>query len=632
MKKNLRELRPTRFEDLVAMNALYRPGPMAYIPQFINRKHGREPIQYDHPLMEEYLAETYGVTVYQEQVMLLSRSMGGFTRGESDTLRKAMGKKQLDTMEKLHAKFREGCLANPRFMDPAPVKGDRDAAERLIDKIWNDWRAFASYAFNKSHAVCYAYVAYQTGWLKAHYPAEYMCAQISSEIGNFDKMPVFIAEAAEMDYRILPPDVNHSSTRFTPEPLEDGAGYGIRYGLAGIKGVGVAAAESIVEERRKGGPFKSLDDFLARLDVAVNKKALESLVQCGALDGFGYHRAALLAELPGAMARAEGDRRDRASGQASFFDLLGPASGGGGDGADAGGDAEIRRANAATPKMPMLEQLLAEKALLGIYVSGQHPIAHWKHLVASFKSFSALVKEREALDAQLVPIRAQMGDCPPVRPDPGTFPQADLDPGYLAAEQDYRAKAAEQRKVRNSLSTPVRFCAFVSAVVPRTDKQGRKWARFQLEDADAKYEVPVFARDYAALVGDTPESKDIREPPEANRTYLFEGRLEPSFRMEAQISLRDFLPVEDAAAKYAAKVAVVLSGAKRTSREFLERVKGLLAAHRGPVPVALQLRLPDGARATLQLPEAFHVLPDAAFLADAEALVGADNLWFLAKD
>ena len=632
MKKNLRELRPTRFEDLVAMNALYRPGPMAYIPQFINRKHGREPIQYDHPLMEEYLAETYGVTVYQEQVMLLSRSMGGFTRGESDTLRKAMGKKQLDTMEKLHAKFREGCLANPRFMDPAPVKGDRDAAERLIDKIWNDWRAFASYAFNKSHAVCYAYVAYQTGWLKAHYPAEYMCAQISSEIGNFDKMPVFIAEAAEMDYRILPPDVNRSSTRFTPEPLEDGAGYGIRYGLAGIKGVGVAAAESIVEERKKNGPYKGLDDFLSRLDVAVNKKALESLVQCGALDGFGYHRAALLAELPGAMARAEGDRRDRASGQASFFDLLGPASGGGGDGADAGGDAEIRRANAATPKMPMLEQLLAEKALLGIYVSGQHPIAHWKHLVASFKSFSALVKEREALDAQLVPIRAQMGDCPPVRPDPGTFPQADLDPGYLAAEQDYRAKAAEQRKVRNSLSTPVRFCAFVSAVVPRTDKQGRKWARFQLEDADAKYEVPVFARDYAALVGDTPESKDIREPPEANRTYLFEGRLEPSFRMEAQISLRDFLPVEDAAAKYAAKVAVVLSGAKRTSREFLERVKGLLAAHRGSVPVALQLRLPDGARATLQLPEAFHVLPDAAFLADAEALVGADSLWFLAKD
>ena len=233
MKKNLRELKPTRFEDLVAMNALYRPGPMAYIPQFINRKHGREPIVYDHPLMERYLEETYGVTVYQEQVMLLSRLLGGFTRGQSDTLRKAMGKKQRDTMEELHAKFREGCLANPDFMRPPPVNGDRAAAEKLVEKIWGDWRAFAEYAFNKSHAVCYAYVAYQTGWLKAHYPAEYMCAQISSEIGNFDKMPVFIAEAAEMEYDILPPDVNRSSVRFVPErpdgPAADADKAGIRY-------------------------------------------------------------------------------------------------------------------------------------------------------------------------------------------------------------------------------------------------------------------------------------------------------------------------------------------------------------------------------------------------------------------
>ena len=622
MKKNLRELKPTRFEDLVAMNALYRPGPMAYIPQFINRKHGREPIVYDHPLMERYLRETYGVTVYQEQVMLLSRLLGGFKRGESDTLRKAMGKKQLDTMEKLHAKFREGCLANPDFMKPPPVNGDRAAAEKLVEKIWGDWRAFAEYAFNKSHAVCYAYVAYQTGWLKAHYPAEYMCAQISSEIGNFDKMPVFISEAAEMEYDILPPDVNRSSVRFVPESGN------IRYGLAGIKGVGVAAAESIVEERRKNGPYKDLDDFLARLDVAVNKKALESLVQCGALDGFGYHRAALLAELPGAMARVEGDRRDRASGQASFFDLLGPAGGEAGGGAD---DA-VRRANAATPPMPMLEQLLAEKALLGIYVSGQHPIAHWKHLVDSFKSFTSLAKEREALDAKLVPIRAQFPECPPVRPDPGMFPQADLDPGYLAAEQEFKAKSAEQRRVRNSLSAPVRFCAFVSAVTPRTDKQGRKWARFVLEDAETKLEIPVFARDYAALVGDTPDAKQVREPPEANKTYLFEGRLEPSFRMEAQIALKDFCPIEEAPSRYASKVAIVLSGERKTSKEFLEKVKALLAAHRGPVPTALQLRLPDGARATLQLPEECHVAPTPAFLADAEALVGADSLWFLAKD
>ena len=628
MKKNLRELRPTRFGDLVAMNALYRPGPMAYIPQFINRKLGREPIEYEHPLMEEYLEETYGVTVYQEQVMLLSRSMGGFTRGQSDTLRKAMGKKQLDTMEKLKVQFHDGCLANPKFMDVPPVNGDKAAAERLIEKIWNDWREFAKYAFNKSHAVCYAYVAYQTGWLKAHYPAEYMCAQISSEIGNFDKMPVFIAEAADMDYRILPPDVNRSSTRFTPEPLEKGAGYGIRYGLAGIKGVGVAAAESIVAERRKGGAYKDLDDFLARLDVSVNKKALESLVRCGALDGFGYHRAALLEELPGAMARAEGDRRDRASGQASFFDLLG----GGGDGGAEGADAEaVRRANENVPEMPMLERLLAEKELLGIYVSGQHPIAHWKHLVSQFTTFTALSKQRDKLEEALGPVRRQFPEVPPARPDPGLFAGGDMDPGYLAAEAEFKARSAEQRKVRIEMGTKVRFCAFVSAVVPKTDKQGRKWARFLLEDAETKLEVPVFARDYAELVGDTPKSKEVRDPPEANRTYLFEGRLEPSFRLEAQIAIKDFVPIEDAAARHAGKVAFVLSG-PRTAQDFLVKIRDLCAAHRGTVPTAVQLRLPGGERATVQLPPDCAVLPDAAFLAEAEALVGADNLWFATKD
>ena len=624
MKKNLRELRPTRFEDLVAMNALYRPGPMAYIPQLINRTHGREPIQYDHPLMEEYLAETYGVTVYQEQVMLLSRSMGGFTRGESDTLRKAMGKKQLDTMEKLHAKFREGCLANPRFMDPAPVKGDREAAERLIDKIWNDWRAFASYAFNKSHAVCYAYVAYQTGWLKAHYPAEYMCAQISSEIGNFDKMPVFIAEAAEMDYRILPPDVNRSSTRFTPEPLEDGAGYGIRYGLAGIKGVGVAAAESIVEERRKGGPFKSLDDFLARLDVAVNKKALESLVQCGALDGFGYHRAALLAELPGAMARAEGDRRDRASGQASFFDLLGASDG---DAAGSGADSdEIRRANAATPEQPMLDRLLAEKALLGIYVSGQHPIARWRHLVDCFTSFHSLVADLAKLDERLQGVRGQFPEIPPVRPDPAAY-GGEKDPAYRNALADYEARSAEQRKLRYSMSVPVRFCAFVSGVVPRTDKQGRKWARFVLEDADAKLEVPVFARDYERLT-----QEGTLDPPAENGTYLFEGRLEPSFRLEAQIALHSFVPIEQVPRSRVTRVTLVLAGARRSSRPFLEQVLALFRAHPGRVAASVQLRPPGGERITIRMPDELAVAPDPDFLAAAETLVGADNLYFLAKE
>ena len=639
MKKNLRELQPGRLGDLVAMNALYRPGPMAYIPQFINRKLGREPIVYDHPLMKEYLEETYGVTVYQEQVMLLSRSMGGFTGGQSDTLRKAMGKKQLETMEKLKVQFHDGCLANPRFMDPPPINGDKAAAERLIDKIWGDWRAFASYAFNKSHAVCYAYVAYQTGWLKAHYPAEYMCAQISSEIGNFDKMPVFISEAAEMNYSILPPDVNRSSTRFTPEAIEgrdadaaggeggEGDGVGIRYGLAGIKGVGMAAAESIVSERQKNGPYKDLDDFLARLDVSVNRRALESLVRCGALDSFGYHRAALLAELPGAMARAESDRRDRASGQASFFDLLGPM--GGGDDADGGSSAgaAVRAANAATPEMPMLEQLLAEKELLGIYVSGKHPIEHWHNLVSQFKSFASLVRECEALEARLAPIRRQFPAVPPMRPDPGLFPNGETDRGFLEAMKAYQAESAEQRKVRSSLGAPVRFCAFVSSVTPRQDKQGRKWARFVLEDAEAKTEIPVFTRDYENL---TQEGQF--DPPSENQTYLFEGRLEPSFRLEAQITLRSFTPIDLVPRSWATRVTLVLSGAHRTSREFLERVRDLLAAHSGKVSVSLQLRLPTGERVALHLPDDCAVDPTPEFLHAAEDLVGAGNLYFLVRE
>ncbi len=649
MKKHLRDLRPTRFGDLVAMNALYRPGPMAYIPSFIKRKHGEEKIVYDHPLMEKHLEETYGVTVYQEQVMLLSRELGGFTRGQSDTLRKAMGKKQLETMEMLKSKFREGCLANPKFMEPAPVSGDVAAAERLIDKIWNDWTEFAKYAFNKSHSVCYAYVAYQTGWLKAHYPAEYMCAQISSEIGNFDKMPVFISEAAEMDYRILPPDVNRSSTRFTPEriPGENGAedAMGIRYGLAGIKNVGQAAAENIVSERNKGGPYKSLDDFLSRIDISVNRRALEALARCGALDGFGYHRAALLEELPTVMARVESERRDRASGQASFFDLLGDCSGepdppaadsAGADSANAALPPAVRRANDAVQPFPLLQQLLGEKELLGIYVSGAHPIEHHKNFVNRFKAFHALVAERDALEARLVPVRAQFGQCPPEKPDPGNYEEGDMDPGYRAALDEYEAKSKEQRSVRWSMSQDVQFCAFVSGVTLRQDRNGKPWARLVLEDGSAKVEIPVFARDWARLLHTEDDKSRGRQPqldpPEPNRTYFFEGRLEPSFRMEGQISLKSFMPVEEAPARWAERVLFALSGPRRTDRAFIERIAALLKRHPGPVEVSLLLKMPSGDEVTIRLPKENGVDASPEFTDEAERLVGSANLHWLPLD
>jgi DNA polymerase-3 subunit alpha len=274
MQKYLRELKPTVFDDLVAMNALYRPGPMAYIPQFVKRKHGEEKIEYDLPEMEEYLAETYGVTVYQEQVMLLSQKLGGFSKGDADVLRKAMGKKQKAVLDKMKG----------QFIDGATAKG-HDA--KILEKIWTDWEAFAQYAFNKSHSVCYAMVAYQTAYLKAHYPAEYMAAVLNNA-GSIDKITFFMEECQRMNLAVLGPDVNESIKGFSVNGESI-----IRFGLNAIKGVGEGAVEDIIAEREKGGPYKNVYDFFGRVNPrTVNKKTLECLVQAGALDSFTeLHRA-----------------------------------------------------------------------------------------------------------------------------------------------------------------------------------------------------------------------------------------------------------------------------------------------------------------------------------------------------
>ena len=288
MKKHLRALQPNRFEDLVAMNALYRPGPMEYIPSFIRRKHGEEPIEYDHPMMEPYLKDTYGITVYQEQVMLQSRALGLFTRGQSDTLRKAMGKKKFELLAELKGKFVEGCKNNPDFVQGAKAMGKE--VNPLVDKIWGDWEAFASYAFNKSHSVCYAYIAYQTGFLKAHYPAEFMAANLSNNLSDITKVTVFMDECKRMGLSVLAPDVNESYNDFTVNSHGQ-----IRFGMAAIKGVGEAAVEKIIEEREKNGPYKDVYDFFERIDYkSVNKKTIENLVTAGGLDSFGYHRAQYL--------------------------------------------------------------------------------------------------------------------------------------------------------------------------------------------------------------------------------------------------------------------------------------------------------------------------------------------------
>ncbi len=269
MKKYLRELKPTKFEDLIAMNALYRPGPMDYIPDFIARKHGRKPIEYDIPIMEERLKDTYGITVYQEQVMLLSRDLAGFTRGQSDELRKAMGKKLIEKMNALKEKFITGCKGNGHD-------------EKVVDKIWDDWVSFASYAFNKSHATCYSWVAYQTAYLKAHYPSEYMAAVLSRNISNITEITKFMDECRRMGIEVLGPDVNESNMAFTVNKHGN-----IRFGLGAIKGVGANAVATIVEERNKKGSFGDIFDFVERVNLqACNKKNMEALAQAGAFDNF----------------------------------------------------------------------------------------------------------------------------------------------------------------------------------------------------------------------------------------------------------------------------------------------------------------------------------------------------------
>lgn len=351
MQKYLRELQPSTFEDLIAMNALYRPGPMDYIPDFIDRKHGRKPIVYDIPVMEQYLKDTYGITVYQEQVMLLSRLLGNFTRGESDALRKAMGKKIRAKLDEMKPKFIEGGKSNGH--DPA-----------ILEKIWGDWEKFASYAFNKSHATCYSWVAYQTAYLKANYPSEYMAAVMSRSISNITEITKFMDECKSMGIEVLGPDVNESNLKFTVNKEGN-----IRFGLGAVKGVGENAVQAIVEERKANGPFKGIFDFVQRVNLnACNKKNMENLALAGGFDSFPelkreqYFAANAKGDIFLEVLMRYGNKyqTDKSIASNSLF----------------GGDNVI---DVATPEIPQadrwndLERLNKERELVGIYLSA-HPL------------------------------------------------------------------------------------------------------------------------------------------------------------------------------------------------------------------------------------------------------------------
>jgi DNA polymerase-3 subunit alpha len=361
MKRYLRELKPNRFEDLIAMNALFRPGPMEYIPRFINRKLGKEKIEYTLPVMEKYLNDSYGITVYQEQVMLLSQELAGFTKGEADSLRKAMGKKKKSIMDEMKLKFIEGC-------------SKKGYNEIIVTKIWSDWEAFAQYAFNKSHSTCYALVAYQTGYLKAHYPAEFMAAVLSRNISDIKKITTFMDETRRMGMEVLGPDVNESNVKFTVN--KDG---NIRFGLGAIKGVGESAVLQLIEEREKNGPYKNIYDLMERANLnSLNKKNLEAMAVAGAFDCFDdISRAQYFALdtrgssfIESLIRYGNNAKTLKLSSAQTLF-------------GEAGGFDMVKPEPSVCPDWPKLEKLNREKEVIGIYLSS-HPLDDFRLEISTF--------------------------------------------------------------------------------------------------------------------------------------------------------------------------------------------------------------------------------------------------------
>ena len=425
MMEWLQKLHPERFEDLIAMNALYRPGPMDYIPSFVARKRGEEPITYDLPAMEEFLKETYGVTVYQEQVMLISQKVAGFSKGKADKLRKAMGKKKIDILQSLYGEFIEGGKKNGH-------------PEDVLKKIWKDWEKFASYAFNKSHATCYAWVSYQTGWLKAHYPSEFQAANLSMNKNNMTEIQAIMADCKKHHIRVLNPDVNESESNFTVNKNGD-----IRFGMGGMKGFGANIVDAIVQERTEHGLFEDIYDFCVRMSGVVNRKSMEALVNSGAFDSFGISRSQYflagkngLQYLDDLMSYGQVTRQNAEDDAASLF-----------------GDAEELKIEkpeppALTIEPDILEVLQREKDVVGMYLS-DHPLKKYEFELENFTNCKM----------------AELGD--------------------LIADCD-----------KNRQTAQVALAGLVTSVETKISRNGKPFAKVNVEDFSGIYEFAFFGKDY----------------------------------------------------------------------------------------------------------------------------------------
>ena len=549
MKLWLQRLKPERFEDLIAMNALYRPGPMDYIPDFVARKQGEQAIEYDLPEMEEYLQDTYGVTVYQEQVMLLSQKLAGFTKGEADKLRKAMGKKQIDILNSLKDKFMSGGIANGH-------------PEKILDKIWKDWEKFAQYAFNKSHATCYAWVSYQTGWLKAHYPSEFFASCLDSA-KSMEEIVKIMDDCKSHGIRVLNPDVNESAGHFTVNASGD-----VRFALGSIKGFGANVVDAIMKEREENGLFSDIYDFVERMSGCVNRKSFENLVNSGALDSFGHPRGMYF--LPGRSGELfidqivrYGDlyKNDAVQAGASLF-----------------GDAEEMKPE--RPPLPdgksnvdIMEELQKEKELVGMYLSS-HPLDRYDFEIKNFTT-------------------CKMNDLQ-----------------SLIAECDSKKQNAK-----------VSVAGIVTDFKPLTTKNGKPYSRTVIEDYSGSYELTLFGKDHEVFMQYMQPKATLFLDGEISEKFFLkpeekaQGKPAPPyvFKLKKVTLLGNI--AEDLLGGFCMDITTPM-----LTQEFRKKLVDVIKRHKGNIPLTLYLFDPQTRYRIQFYSKKFQVAVTSEFIRELQAI------------
>ena len=549
MKEWLIKLQPTRFEDLIAMNALYRPGPMDYIPDFVERKQGRQPIVYDLPEMEDTLQDTYGITVYQEQVMLLSRKLADFTRGQADTLRKAMGKKLKDVLDSLKGLFIEGGTKNGHPKD-------------VLEKIWADWEKFAAYAFNKSHATCYAWVSYQTGWLKAHYPAEFQAANLTKNLSNMDEIKKIMDDCKKNGIKVLNPDINESDSKFTVNKNGE-----IRFGLGGIKGFGDNIVRAILADREANGPFEDIFDFVERMSGTVNRKAFESLLHSGAFDSFGICRKQFMTPCKGgdtfidAIIRyGELYRKDTLDSAVSLF----------------GEAEELKPERPEIPPMTgeedILEKLHLEKELVGMYLSS-HPLDQYEFEMENFAT------------NQVTEIDALVAEC-------------------------------EEKKTKQKVTV----AGFITSSQTLIGKTGKPWSKTVIEDYSGSYELAFFGKDHEAYMSYLQVNNAIFIEAEIDEKYY----IKPEDRAQGKTSpygfkVKRIMLLGNVTESYIKGFAISIS-TPMLSPEFREKLVKTIKRNKGNVPLTMFLYDPEKGWNIEFLSRKFSVAVTAPFIEELRTL------------